>query len=137
MKIMTEILKGNVARYCKPSTLDEDGNPQGSSFKLRPDRDEKSLSVYLLEFFGRNTEKENLSEVKKEMKKNLNLSKSGVFATLNIQDSKSYIFELISEQISYREMNLPHCGIFHENDDGVISDLLAKCVQSHYSVSDI
>jgi len=135
---MKEIEMGNVARYCKPSTLDEYGNPQGSSFKLRPNRNEKGLSVYLLEFFGRNIEKENVSEVKKEMeRKNFSLKKSGVFATLNIQDSKSYIFELISEQISYREMNLPHCGIFHENDDGVISDLLAKCVQSHYSVNDL
>jgi hypothetical protein len=43
---MTELQSGTVVRYCKPSTLDEQGNPTGSSFQLR--FNEKYLSVYLL-----------------------------------------------------------------------------------------
>ncbi len=64
---MTEIQTGTVARYCKPSTLDEDHYPTDSSFQLRKERNEKYLSVYLLEFFKRVTEKEKVFDVKTEM----------------------------------------------------------------------
>ena len=135
---MKKIRSGNVVRYCKPSTLDENGNPTWASFQRRVERDEQYLSVYLLEFFGRETEKDNISEVKKEMeKKNFKLKNRGVFAILNIEDSRSYILEKIAEEISYQEMNLPHCGIFHEHNDLVISELLAQCVRNSYSVNDL
>ena len=93
---MKKIKSGNVVRYCKPSTLDENGNPTGASFQRRVERDEQYLSVYLLEFFGRETEKDNVSEVKKEMeRKNFKFKNRGVFATLNIEDSQSYILRKI------------------------------------------
>ncbi|MBF0230803.1 MAG: hypothetical protein HQK63_14640 [Desulfamplus sp.] len=129
---MNEINKGNVARYCKPSSLGEDGCPTSSAFQRRPNRNEGYLSVYLLEFFkNQNTyEKENVVEVKKEMEKhsNFDLKKNGLFAVINIEQSKDYILKEIQKLISYRGLRLPHCGIFHDHDDLVISELLVECI---------
>ncbi|MCP4346569.1 MAG: hypothetical protein GY795_13715 [Desulfobacterales bacterium] len=135
---MKEIEKGNVTRYCKPSALDENGSPTSSAFQRRPDRKEGYLSVYLLDYFNNSEQRKDISQVKKIMEKNrFNLKKSALFAVLNIEQSKKYIMEEISELISYKELNLPHSGIFHEYDDLVISELLAECVQSTYAVRDI
>jgi hypothetical protein len=131
---MNEINEGNAARYCKPSSLGEDGCPSSSAFQRRPNRKEGYLSVYFLEFFGKNTEKENVSEVKRLMATHFNLKKSGLYAILNIQQSKEYIMKEIEKLISYKEITLPHCGIFHHHDDLLISELLLECVQNKYKV---
>jgi hypothetical protein len=134
---MTEIIEGTVARYCKPSTLNEQGLPTGSSFQLRLPN-EKYLSVYLLDYFNVTSEQEKIIEVKNEMqRKGFNFKKSGIFSTLNIEQSKEYILDLVSEKIFYQELNLPHCGIFHEADDLLISELLSQCVQNNYSAMTI
>ncbi len=136
---MTEIQTGTVARYCKPSTLDENHYPTDSSFQLRKERNEKYLSVYLLEFFKRVTEKEKVFDVKTEMeKKNFVFKQSGVFALVDIEESKKYIFQKVSEIISYKELNLPHCGIFHEyHEDLIIAELLSQCVKASYRVKSL
>jgi hypothetical protein len=135
---MNEIQSGNVARYCKPSSLDEDGYPTGSAFQRRSNRNEEYLSVYLLEFFKKIEEKDGVLEVKREMeRKNFNLKVTGSYAILNIERSKKYIMDEIEEQIYYREMKLPHCGIFHDHDDLLISELLAECIQNSYRIRDI
>lgn len=129
---MTEIETGNVTRYCKPSTLEKE-IPKSSAFERRSG--EKYLSVYWLEFFGKETEVKNIIEVKTYMEKNNFTCKlNGSFAVLNIEQSKEYIFEEISSEIYYREKSLPHCGIFHEADDLLIAKLLAECVQKNYPV---
>ena len=131
---MTDICTGTVVRYCKPSTLDEQGKPTGSSFQLRIPS-EKYLSVYLLDYFNSSSEKEKIAEVKNEMqRKKFNFNKRGVFSTLDIKQSSDYIFELISEKIMYKELNLPHCGIFYEYDDLVVSELLSQCVINNYPI---
>ena len=130
---MTEIHKGTVARYCKPSTLDERGIPTSSSYLLRIPN-EKYLSVYLLDFFSESTELDKISKVRSEMqRKGFKLKKTGLFSTLDIEYSKNYVASVISQQISYKELNLPHCGIFHEHDDLVISELLSHCTKNRYS----
>ena len=130
---MNDIQTGTVARYCKPSTLDEQGKPTSSSFQLRLPK-EKYLSVFLLDFFSDPTEIEKIEQVKIEMqRKGFGLKKTGLFSTLDIEESKKYISNLISQQISYKELNLPHCGIYHENDDLVISVLLSCCIKNCYS----
>jgi hypothetical protein len=135
---MTEINQGNVARYCKPSSLDENGEITSSAFQRRPNRNEGYLSVYLLEFFNCETEKENVIEVKKEMgKKRFKVSKNGLYATLNIEHSQEYIMKEIKQNISYQEQNLPHCGIYHDYNDLLISELLAECVENKYKIRDI
>ncbi len=132
---MTEIQTGDVTRYCKPSTL-ENGIPKSSAFERRSD--ENYLSVYWLDFFGKITELENIIEVKAYMEqKDFTCKPNGSFAILNIQQSKEYIFEEISSDISYREENLPHCGIFHEDDDLLIAKLLTECVQNNYPVKNL
>jgi hypothetical protein len=128
---MTELQTGTVTRYCKPSTLDEQRNPNALAFQRR--EGEKYLSVYLLDYFKKPTESEKVTEVKWAMEKaGFSLKASGKFATLDIEESKNYIVELISETISYKGLNLPHCGVFHEYDDLVISELLSQCIKRCY-----
>lgn len=133
---MTEIETGNVTRYCQPAKL-EDGRPTTSAFEKRPG--ENFLSFYLLEFFEKETEVENVRAAKIYMttQTDYNFKPSGSFAVINIQKSKKYIFEEISSEILYREENLPHCGIFHNADDILVAKLLVECVQNNYLVKDI
>lgn len=132
---MTEVETGNVTRYCKPSSL-ENGIVQSSAFEKRSL--ENYLSVYLLEFFQKETEIKNVMEVITYMtKKGFICKPNGSFAVINIQQSKEYIFEETSLEISYQEQNLPHCGIFHDADDLLISELLTECVQNNYIIKDI
>lgn len=133
---MTEIETGNVARYCKPSCL-ENGTVQSSAFEKREGKD-KYLSVYLLEFFQKETEIKNVIEVINYMtKKGFICKPNGSFAVLNIEQSQEYIFEEISLEIYYQEEKLPHCGIFYDADDLLIAELLAECVQSNYLVKEL
>ncbi|MBE9200778.1 MULTISPECIES: hypothetical protein [unclassified Nodularia (in: cyanobacteria)] len=133
---MTEVETGNVTRYCKPSSL-ENGIVQSSAFEKRST--EKYLSVYLLEFFQKETEIKNVIEVITYMRTKTGFicKANGSFAVINIQQSKEYIFEEISLKISYKEQNLPHCGIFHDADDLLIAELLTECVQNNYIIKDI
>jgi hypothetical protein len=126
---VTELQTGTVARYCRPSALDEQRNPNALCFELR--KREKYLSVYLLDYFKKPTEPENVAEVKLEMeRKGFNLKPSGKFAVLDIEDSKNRI-----EEISYKELNLPHCGIFHERYTELpIDELLLQCIKKCYPV---
>ncbi len=132
---MLEIDKGTVTRYCKPSTLDDNGMPTSSSYQLR--EKEKCLSVYLLNFFDDPTEEERVEKVKIEMKKRgFKSKKTGLLSTLDIEDSKNYVESVISEQIIYkecREQDLPHCGIFHDPDDLLISELLSHRTKNCYA----
>ncbi len=99
---------------------------------------EKYLSVYLSDFFGKAEEKESILDIKFFMEKNgFKLKTKGVFALLDVKHSKEYILQLIKEKISYKELNLPHCGIFHEYDDLVISELLSQCVKTFYIIENL
>jgi hypothetical protein len=133
---MTEIENGNVTRYCNPSSL-QNGVPKSSAFLRR--RGENYLSVYLLEFFQTITEVDSVIEVKIYMTEKIGFicKPSGSFAVLNIQQSKEYILEEISSEISYKDENLPHCGIFHDADDLLIAKLLADCVQNNYLIKNL
>ncbi|MDY6783981.1 MAG: hypothetical protein SW833_15785 [Cyanobacteriota bacterium] len=135
---MTEIQEGRVGRYCKPTTL-ENGIPISSAFAKRVK--DTYLSVYLLEFFQRQTEEENITEIKNYMseQRRWKFSPNGCFAVFDIQQSKTYIFEEESLEIFYRDQGLPHCGLFHDNsgNDIVVAKLLAKCVQTTYPIKNL
>ena len=144
---MTEIQIGNVTRYCKPSSL-ENGIPNQSAFEKR--QGEKYLSVYWLEFFQKQTDKENIIETRNYMEQETRFKckANGSFAVLNIEQSKEYILEEIREQleddveelsevISYKAEKLPHCGIYHDADDLLIAELLSECVCNNYFVKDL
>jgi hypothetical protein len=132
IELKKEIESGNVTHYCKPSTL-ENGSPTSSSFQLRVERNEEYLSVFLLEYFNQENEIDNVRNAKKEMhRRKLKTKDNGSFAVFDIEHSKNYIFDKIKKQISCKELDLPHCGIFHDSDDLVISELLTQCVKSNY-----
>ncbi len=130
-----EIKNGYVTRYCKPSSLNN-GVPDSSAFRRRSG--EQYLSVYLLDFFQKQTELENVIEVKKYMtERGFKCKQNGFFAAINIDQSKEYIFEEMASEISFLEKKLPHCGIFHEADDLLIAELLAECVINNYPVKNL
>lgn len=131
---MKEIENGHVTRYCRPRYL-ENGIVKSSAFEKR--EGETFLSVHLLDFFQKETEIKNVLEVEAYMKIRFNLKPNGSFAVIDIQQSKEYIFEEESLEISYREENLPHCGIYYDADDLVIAKLLAECVQKNYLIKEI
>lgn len=134
---MTEIDNGTIVRYCKPSTLDEQRKPSASSFALRTHINEKELSIHILDYFNNPSEKEKVKAVK-EWQKNFNFNTNALFATLDIKESQNYVFNKILEKISYIEMGLPHCGIFHQSySDLGISELLSQCVKNTYPVNDV
>ena len=127
---------GRVARYCKPSSIDEQGSPTSAAFQRRST--EEYLSVFWLEFFQHSHEKMRIQAVKQAMEqRRFTVKPRGQFAVLEIEQSTRYILEEVAEQIVYRAMNLPHCGIFHDGDDLLIAELLAECVQAQYGVKDV
>ena len=135
----TEIQGGTVARHCKPSTLDA-GQPKASCFTLRKDRDERELSVYLLDYFRNPTEKENVIAVKQLMeKRGFKFGLTSIFATLDIDESKRYILAEIAQKIVYRQTGTPpHCSLFHQyHNDLLVAKLLSKCVKNCYSVKQL
>lgn len=127
---------GRVARYCKPSSLDEQESPTSAAFQRRPT--EEYLSVFWLEFFQEAHEKNRIQAVKQAMEqRRFTVKQRGHFAVLDIEQSMQYIFEEVAEQIAYRAMNLPHCGLFHDGDDLLVAELLAECVQANYEVKSL
>lgn len=135
---ITEINLGSVARYCKPSTLDDETTlPTSATFQRRSHRNEEYLSVHLLDYFtSLQTEQEQVQAVRAYMEEHgWRCSRSALFATLDIEYTKSYIFDEIAEYIFFKEATLPHCGIFHDTDDLLISELLAECIQTTYTMT--
>jgi len=128
-----QLTDGRVARYCKPSSIDEQGSPTSAAFQRRPT--EGYLSVFWLECFQHAHEKTRIHAVKQAMEqRRFTVKPRGQFAVLAIEQSTRYILDEVAEQIVYRTMNLPHCGIFHDGDDLLIAELLAECVQTSYEV---
>ena len=128
---MTEknIENGNVTRYCKPKWLDDNNFPTSDAFRLRHERSEEYLSVYLLEFFKKPNGREGVLAAKTYMENRLRPSKRSSFAVLNIES----VLKEISTLISFREKGLPHGGIFFQAaDEMVVSELLVEHVKSNY-----
>lgn len=133
----TEIQNGTVARHCKPSTL-VDYKPKPACFALRVQ--EQELSIYLLDYFQESTERERVSQVKLLMERQgFKFGVTSTFATLDVVQSKQYIFAEIAQHIIYRQTGKPpHCSIFHQYvNDLVIAKLLAKCVMQCYPVKQL
>ncbi|MEZ5671211.1 MAG: hypothetical protein R3E08_02070 [Thiotrichaceae bacterium] len=138
-----ELRSGTVARYCSQSRvviLDEKQQPDPTCFNLRQQRVERYLSVYLLEYFEKSSEKANLLEVKRVIENGGFKCKTGIFALLDIEGSK-HKFEQKKLKISYQPLNLPHCGIFHDYDyeyhELYITELLVQCVKTCYSTKQL
>lgn len=71
-----------IVRYVKPSMVQEDGNPDGSEFRLRSNgSDDTGLSVNWLEIFG-NAKPDQLANVRKVSR--LRRKPTGRFAEMNV-----------------------------------------------------
>lgn len=81
----------HIVRYVKPSMIEEDGAPNGSEFRLRPNRpDETGLSVNWLEAFV-GDKSHQISEVRRLYR--LKVRKTGRFAELNIGSVQAKVAE--------------------------------------------
>ena len=74
----------------------------------------KLFELYdLIHYFKSLSEKESVVDVKnKKLQEGFKFNNNGTFCTLDIEESKIYVASM-SEKISYKELLLPHCGIFH------------------------
>lgn len=124
----------HIARYCGASHVDEDGEIDGSAFRLR--RNEEYLSVNWLEFLD--SESETQLELLREVyrKKFERVGTNAKIAKLNTSQLIEFVrtespssVQLEIRHKPERPVDLSHCGIFNipENDD-VIPDLMAQMV---------
>lgn len=132
----------NIARYVKPSMIQEDGTADGSDFRLRPDRpDEHGLSVNWLEILG-SEKSHQLKEVRRLCGQHLSLKTAGKFAEMNVGtiiDKVSEVLETIRiihdplEVGQGFEADPSHSEISNlppgESDDAMlVGELIAECV---------
>lgn len=110
-------IKHHVARYCKPLCVGTDGLPLACAFELRPERDEKYLSVNWLEYYNESELAIAVDCVRQAfLNKGFRPARSGRFAVLQINQMKSVISSLGSKP--FRVKYLPtakdrsHTGIF-------------------------
>ncbi len=121
----------HVARYCKPKTLSEAGQPLGSAFFLR--KDEEYLSVSWLEHFGRLGMEELLQEVREHTV--LTPKRSARYAILNVGYTINHVNENSERKIKITHepsnSDPSHSGIRGYNyEDEMIGDLIAEKVIS-------
>ena len=121
----------HVLRYCKPSSIGEDGLPLSTAFELR-DR-EDYLSVNWLEFFETQYLSQAVNSVREAFKKkNFNVKSKGGFISLRVDQ----IIEVIqhNSHLPARIIHLPskndpsHSGIYgippsHETISSQIAEL--------------
>ena len=136
-----------IVRYVKPSMIREDGHPDGSEFRLRPDRpDDVGLSVNWLGAFELEKNHQ-LAEVRRLCR--LTLRPSGRFAEMNIGTVKKKVTEELEtlrivhdplEAEAEFEADPSHSEITglppSESDQALlIGDLIAECVLDMHPTS--
>ena len=131
----------HIVRYVKWSAIQEDGTPDGSEFRLRPNRpDETGLSVNWLEVFGRDKAHQ-LDNVRRLCR--LTLRESGRFAEMKVGVVKRRVAAELDTLLRIVEDPLEAEGKFErdpshaeiiglspgESDQAdLVGDLIVECV---------
>ena len=117
----------HAARYCKPSTVDEEGLPMASAFK--PRIDEEYLSVNWLEYFKTREPAVGVQHVRDAFRqKNYRLRPTGRFAVIDVGGAKQAVREGVGKELRIDQRPLDddpsHAGIH-----GYAADDLAVAVE--------
>lgn len=128
----------NIARYCKPTCVDE-GEIQATAFMLRSD--EQSLSVNQIEFLECFTREEEIIEIRNILSKKLKIGASAKIAILNVGEMRSKILTESEDKRNLEVLHDPqenppdpsHSGIYNlKADDELIAELILETVLEDY-----
>ncbi len=123
----------HISRYCRPKTLQEDGQPSRASFMLRPD--EEFLSVNWLEYFDLPDRQAQITQVRQVIR--LKLQAKAKIAVLNvggildrIHRNSARVLAVLHEP---EQDNPSHSGIHgYTHEDDLVADLIAEEVRETY-----
>ncbi len=95
----------HVARYCKPSSVDEQGMPMASAFQLRSG--EQHLSVNWLEHGGTRDVEAAIQQVRSGfVSRRYRLRGNGRFAVLNVGVAKTTVRHALGHSLGYASDDL-------------------------------
>lgn len=127
----------HVARYCKPTTVQE-GQIQATAFMVR--KDEESLSVNWLESLNCSGREQEIKELQRIIANKLNVKAGARIAVLNIGAiSKKVLTESMDRRIievlhEPSEGDPSHSGIYNLRvEDEEIAELILETVNESYS----
>lgn len=122
----------HVARYCKPSAVDDTGLPMAVAFK--PREDDQYLSVNWLEYFGVRESVAAVQHVRDVFRnKDFSLRSRGRFVVINVGSAKVIVREALGKQLRIDHQPLEndpsHAGIHgYGADDLAVAVELATLV---------
>lgn len=127
----------HVARYCKPSTL-EDGQLLATAFLPRPQ--EESLSVNWLEYLRCPDRRREVAEIQKIYnKKFLKVRPNARIVVLNVGETRLKVLiesedkRNLEFQHDPEEMDPSHSGIYNiKSDEEMIAELILSAVLDHH-----
>lgn len=119
----------HISRYCRPKTLQEDGQPSRTSFMLRPN--EEFLSVNWLEYFDLRDRQAQITQVRQVIR--LTLQATAKIAVLNIGGILDRVHrnsDRVLAVLHEPEQDDPsHSGIHgYRHEDDLVADLIAEQV---------
>jgi hypothetical protein len=128
----------HICRYCKATTLTEDGQITGAAFQLR--QTEESLSVNWLEFLKLENRDHEIQEIRKVLGSKLKLGTTAKIAVLNVGKiiscvrTKSTDSRVLKISHNPEENDPSHSGIYgYRYEDQLIADLIAEVIKEVYS----
>ena len=103
----------HISRLCKFMELAPDGRITGASFRLNPERDEKSLSVNWLELLGLEDRESEMEEIRRVFNQKYTLGAQSKFAVLNVGEMKEHVLE--------KTLGRGHLSVLHDPEDNDLS----------------
>jgi len=130
----------HVARYCRKETLNDEGFPDGTAFRLRPGKD-RYVSVNWLEHFGTTDKNAQLASIRADMQ--IKPGAQAKLAVLNVRETRDYVKNKDLEHLSLCFLHEPepddlsHSGIHNlplndKDRQEILADLIAECARECY-----